>query len=283
MKRTFFTYLTTLVLSSVINAQVGINTSTPDPSAILDVQSSATKKGGVLIPKVALTSETDVTTINSPATGLMVYSNGGTIVTGDGFYVNYGTPASAMWRTYQQWTPGQYVLNDAYSTVATGSVKRIGIVPGTVINNVPLGLSLAITIPPHSACRVVVTYSVPMGTYNTIPATASGFGYYGVRFLKDGTEDPAGSRKYTIISSGSGASSGMVTTGATYIGTEINNTGTAKIITYTLNGYIELGLGASSITSTDITFNMSNTGDGGGPNFNWGYGSMTAQVFAKAQ
>ncbi|MEI3789113.1 MULTISPECIES: hypothetical protein [unclassified Chryseobacterium] len=280
MKKTFFTLLTTVTLSTMSFAQVGINTTNPDPSAILDVESTASKKGGVLIPKASLGSETDGTTIVSPATGLMVYSNGGTITTGDGFYVNYGTPASPLWRTYQQWSPAQYVLHNTYNTVATAPVRRTGLGPTTTINNVPLGLSLTVDIPPHSACRVIVTYSVPVGTYNVVPTNASGFGYYGVRFLRNGAEDPAGSRKYTILPAGGGASSGMVSSGATYIAIETNATSTVKTITYDLNGYIELG-GGGSFTSTNIVFNMwDNIGN---PNFNWGYGTMTAQVFAKAQ
>ncbi|MBB4805257.1 hypothetical protein HNP38_000529 [Chryseobacterium defluvii] len=278
MKKNLFTLLTTIV-SAMVFAQIGINTANPDPSAILDVESNATKKGGILIPRVSLINSTDGTTIASPATGLMVYSTGGTITTGDGFYVNYGTPALPLWRTYQQWTPAQYVLDDTYSVVATAPVRRTGLGLVTTINNVPLGLSLTINIPPHSTCRVIVTYSVPVGTYSTVPATASGFGYYGIRFLRNGTEDPAGSRKYTILPGGPGATSGMVSSGATYIGTETNNTSVVTTVTYDLNGYIELGGGG--FTSTNIVFNMWD--NIGSPNFNWGYGSMTAQVFAKAE
>lgn len=50
---------------------IGIGTSAPAPSAILDL-TSANK--GFLMPRVALTSATDVTTILSPATGLLVYN-----------------------------------------------------------------------------------------------------------------------------------------------------------------------------------------------------------------
>lgn len=52
-------------------AQVGIGTTTPNTSAILDV-TSANK--GVLLPRVQLTSTTDATTIPTPANGLMVYN-----------------------------------------------------------------------------------------------------------------------------------------------------------------------------------------------------------------
>lgn len=53
------------------DAQVGIGTTTPHNSSILDVESS---NKGFLPPRVSLTSVNDVTTITSPAEGLMVYS-----------------------------------------------------------------------------------------------------------------------------------------------------------------------------------------------------------------
>ena len=59
--------------------QVGINTSNPHSSAILEID--ATKiKGGLLIPRVNLTSTLDFTTVPNPATGLLVYNlqNSGT-------------------------------------------------------------------------------------------------------------------------------------------------------------------------------------------------------------
>jgi hypothetical protein len=54
-----------------ISAQVGIGTSTPNASAQLEISSSSK---GFLPPRVALTGTADVTTIASPATGLMVYN-----------------------------------------------------------------------------------------------------------------------------------------------------------------------------------------------------------------
>ena len=70
--------LLTLILGSfstfVFGQNVGINTtgSVPDPSAALDID--YTDKG-LLIPRVSLTSNTDVVTIPSPVTSLLVYNN----------------------------------------------------------------------------------------------------------------------------------------------------------------------------------------------------------------
>ncbi len=54
-------------------SQIGIGTNTPDPSAILELNSP---NAGFLPPRVTLASFTDVTTISSPAIGLLVYHTG---------------------------------------------------------------------------------------------------------------------------------------------------------------------------------------------------------------
>ena len=54
-----------------IQAQVGINTTTIDNSAMLELKSS---NKGLLLPKVKLLSKHDVTTIPNPATGLVVFN-----------------------------------------------------------------------------------------------------------------------------------------------------------------------------------------------------------------
>ncbi len=68
-----------IILPMVAFGQVGIGTDVPDPSAILDVNVDSlptTDKKGLLGPKVALSGNTDVVTVPSPATGLVVYNTG---------------------------------------------------------------------------------------------------------------------------------------------------------------------------------------------------------------
>ena len=72
----FYTFLYT-------NAQTGIGTPTPDASAKLDVYST---NKGFLPPRVTLTSSTDNTTIQSPATGLLVYNTGNNAGLVAGYY-----------------------------------------------------------------------------------------------------------------------------------------------------------------------------------------------------
>ena len=84
-----------LFLSIHLQAQTGIGTTTPHASAKLDV--SATNKG-FLPPRVTLTSNTDASTIPSPAEGLLVY-NLGSVGLQAGYYywnnANWATIATA--------------------------------------------------------------------------------------------------------------------------------------------------------------------------------------------
>jgi trimeric autotransporter adhesin len=88
----FIILLPTLLLSILLPAQnVGIGISLPDASALLELSSSSK---GLLIPRVNLVSKTDVTTVPSPATGLLVLNtndNTGQMPDGAGFYVWTGT------------------------------------------------------------------------------------------------------------------------------------------------------------------------------------------------
>jgi hypothetical protein len=67
-------------------AQVGINTSTPDPSSMLDIQSTVK---GLLIPRMTLAERNS---IPSPAQGLMVYQTDNT----PGFYYYNGSTWSSI-------------------------------------------------------------------------------------------------------------------------------------------------------------------------------------------
>ncbi len=93
-----------MVISLTAFSQVGIGTNTPHASAKLEVSSS---NQGFLPPRVALTSITDVATIASPATGLMVYCNGSAGLSA-GYYFWNGT----------QWT----LMNNAPNSLDMGYV-----------------------------------------------------------------------------------------------------------------------------------------------------------------
>ncbi len=89
--KNLFKIVVILLSVSTGNAQTGIGTTTPHASAKLDV--SATNKG-FLPPRVTLTSNTDATTIPSPAEGLLVYNLGSSGLQAGYYYWN-----NANWAT----------------------------------------------------------------------------------------------------------------------------------------------------------------------------------------
>ncbi|MDD2635567.1 MAG: hypothetical protein PHW82_08725 [Bacteroidales bacterium] len=77
-----------LLISNQIRSQnVGVNTTTPDASAMLDVVST---KAGILVPRLTMTQRD---AISLPATSLLIYQSDNT----PGFYYNSGTPALPVW------------------------------------------------------------------------------------------------------------------------------------------------------------------------------------------
>jgi hypothetical protein len=83
-------------------AQVGIGTTTPNASSMLDVNST-TK--GMLLPSMTKVQRNAIT---SPATGLIIFQIDDTA----GFYYNAGTPAAKSWKLIGNNT-GQWVNNGA--------------------------------------------------------------------------------------------------------------------------------------------------------------------------
>nr|WP_315031722.1 hypothetical protein [uncultured Chryseobacterium sp.] len=246
----------------------GIGITTLDPSAKLQINAA---DKGILIPRVSLTDPTDRATIALPAKGLMVYNTNINSSMDEGFYTNYGTPTSPEWTTYQKKDKNAWTFYDLYDTVAAEPIDK-PVTVGTTVNNVDLGMAVSVTIPAHTQAKLITTYSVPLGT--TLVDSKFG-GYYGVRFLKNDTEFPAGSRKYTItILSVDGSLSRMSSVSATVGETLVNNTDSPIVINYALNGYVE-SVGTEDAT---IRFNMWSLTD---PNYNWGRAYMSVQMFTK--
>ena len=90
MKAIIFVAL--LLSSTILFSQVGVNTTSPDPSAMLDV--SATDKG-LLVPRISLTNinTSSLDGVNTAANGLLIYNTNAGVVSGDGvgFYWFNGT------------------------------------------------------------------------------------------------------------------------------------------------------------------------------------------------
>ncbi|WP_103248172.1 hypothetical protein [Chryseobacterium phosphatilyticum] len=77
--------MSVILFGTSINAQVGINTSTPNTSSVLEINSS---NKGVLFPQYDLTVLNNTSTpIANPADGLMIYNKGGASTFPKGYYV----------------------------------------------------------------------------------------------------------------------------------------------------------------------------------------------------
>lgn len=110
MKKIFFFWIVLMVMAMQVHAQgVGINTdgTTPDNSALLDVKSPASgNQLGMLIPRTNLTTATFPSP--GPAAYLQLVNTNAAYAspansrfnTGIGMYMNFGTPASPVWRRF---------------------------------------------------------------------------------------------------------------------------------------------------------------------------------------
>jgi len=110
-----------LFLSIHVNGQIGIGTTTPDNSSILELKSS---NAGFLMPRVTLSSLTDVVTIPSPAEGLMVYSLSSSCGIQSGVHVFDGT----------KWNRIGYSSNNLYARLIKDELG-VGSVAYSYINS----------------------------------------------------------------------------------------------------------------------------------------------------
>ncbi|GHC52370.1 hypothetical protein [Ulvibacter litoralis] len=168
-----------------------------------------------------------------------------------------------------------FLLYDADETVATQSVSEF-IVGQNTVDNLDLGLQISVTIPANTESKVIINYSVPMGT---AVGQNPGKTYIGIKFTKDGTEQPQGSRKFTLIpveydSTNNISSMGTITN--TYI-ENFTSHHEDRIIVYELKGYIE----QHDPGGSDMKLYKFNMWSNGSDNYNWGKGSIAYQTYAK--
>lgn len=114
------------------HAQTGIGTTTPNASAKLDVFST---NKGFLPPRVTLTSTTDVTTIASPAEGLLVYNLGSA-----GLQAGYYYWSGANWSTIATATSA------GNAVIASDLVKLYGEVYSFALNKLSNASGFSFTV-----------------------------------------------------------------------------------------------------------------------------------------
>lgn len=186
-------FLLTIGSTASFSQNVGIGTTSPDPSALLDIDASATSNKGILIPRMTAVQRL---AIPSPANSLLVFDTDSTCF----FYWNAG---SSAWKSLCNIaTPGPIGLTGATgvtgatgtigSTGATGAdlgthwtiTGNAGTIPGTNFIGTTDGTDLIIST--NSSERVRVTSAGNVGIGNTTPSTK--LDVAGSVKITDGTE-----------------------------------------------------------------------------------------------
>lgn len=164
--------------------------------------------------------------------------------------------------SYQAPNPVLYALNTSYPTQ-------------TIINNIDIGYNIfTVYIPANTSSLILFNYSIPNGLTNStgdnLALNTSGAIFQGIRFLKDGVEEPNGSRKF--LQTGVSCVSGI------YSETIDNPTSSLIAIVYSIQGYLEINPGTNLPSGAFARFNMNKAT---GANYNWGKGILTLQQFDK--
>lgn len=76
-------FLTLIFSSSAAFGQVGINTTSPHPSAILDIRAN---DKGISLPKISLQSWSDITAVPNPKESLITYNTNNSLNGKEGYY-----------------------------------------------------------------------------------------------------------------------------------------------------------------------------------------------------
>lgn len=172
-----------LILCSynVSKAQVGIGTTSPDPSSILHLNSA---NKGILLPSVSLNSVTDITTIASPASGLMVWNNGLGGLADKGFYYWNNAKWNMLSAASGMTTTSGVSSSDAWNSTGSNSGNNAG-------SNTSLSLGtnthddLVFKVNSVKSGRLGTDHSVSLGAganagQNGIAIGISGSAYQGV-------------------------------------------------------------------------------------------------------
>lgn len=151
-------------------SQVGVNTTTPDPSSMLDI--SATNKG-VLVPRVSLTNVT--TTMldgtNTAATGLLIWNTNAVTVGGNGvgFYFFNGT----QWMPITQTIAGN-TLDQSYDQGGAGVGRIINTTDGDVTLYGSDGLRIEKSSVENSSTSLSILTNVDGNFTNSISNSLNG-------------------------------------------------------------------------------------------------------------
>ncbi len=283
MKKYTIYHLVFLILSTVSFAQVGVGTTSPLASSALDV--TATNKG-LLVPRVALTGSSDIVTIGSPATSLLVY-NTATAGTSPnnvipGYYYYTGTKWERLTNSGAN-SVGAFTTATANGATITGGVLQLapaslttgGIVntlaqtfDGTktfnvdaIVNGLTVGKGAG-NVATNSAFGSGALLSVNQNNIDSNSTRNSAFGFQALNLLTTGTNNNA---------FGSGALQ-KTTTGTQNIAIGTNSLNTNSY------GNFNVGIGHNSLNATEGTGSILSPTTGGSANVAIGGGALSANT-----
>ncbi len=164
-KLLLFSFL--IILNSFLFAQVSIGTSSPNGSAMLEVNSSSK---GFIPPRIALTSINDVSTINSPAAGLLI--------------INTATAGSAPNNVFPGYyyfdgTKWQHILNPSSNFIKKTMLIN-SVVPSTTISG---ATTVSAWSGSYTASGGTVEVRANFTAYSSTNYNAATF-----KLMRDGTE-----------------------------------------------------------------------------------------------
>lgn len=127
------------------------------------------------------------------------------------------------------------------------------------------GFSKTIVIPANKHAKIVLSYSIPVGS-------EAQYGYYGITLIKDAQEFQAGSRKTTIGGNRTTKVTSDLTTISATIADNIAASSIEQQVTYSLQSYLQ-------DTNKGATYLMLFGADG--YNYNWGKGYWSIMVYLR--
>ena len=196
MKKIILAIILCVISISVLSQNVGINSTgaAPKASAILDVD--ATNKG-LLVPRISLLTTTDIATIASPATSLLVYNTNATIsgvgANGVGFYYFDGL----------RWIKLLPFNNNSAGWLTTGNS---GTVDGTNFIGTTDNIPLNFRINNNKAGRIDSTnanvFFGSLAGSNTTAQRNVALGHFALRFNSTGQNNTAVGNESLLSSDG---------------------------------------------------------------------------------